>query len=167
MAREKIGSDLMQVRFPDGTFERIAATGISRPRFIRDAVEAALSGGPAAPLNPAYADVDPAALLPKVVPAAKAVPQKKNSIVRPPELDDPIVSPDDPRMIDPPTKRDPAPTGRQADAAAVLAVIRSKPMSSRQVEAAMGWLGLRYSNAEKLLLRSGAVAVVDGHLVAT
>lgn len=60
-----------------------------------------------------------------------------------------------------------APSGRQADAAAVLEVIRSKPMSSRQVEAAMGWMGLRYANAEKLLMRSGAVAVVDGHLVAT
>lgn len=42
MAREKIGSDLTQVRFPDGTFDRIEALGADRPYFIRAAVEAAL-----------------------------------------------------------------------------------------------------------------------------
>ena len=58
-------------------------------------------------------------------------------------------------------------SGRQADAAELLAVIRSKRLSPRQAEAEMGWLGLRYGNAEKLLLSSGAAVVVDGVLVAT
>lgn len=68
MAREKVGSDLMQVRFPDGTFDRIAATGISRPRFIRDAVEAALGGS-----SDLVAKINTA----EVIPARKPAPQKK------------------------------------------------------------------------------------------
>lgn len=46
MAREKVGSDVMQVRFPDGTFarmdERFGKGG--RAEFIRDAVLRTLNG---------------------------------------------------------------------------------------------------------------------------
>lgn len=38
MARAKVGSDMGQFRFPDGTFGRIEALGVSRPDFVRDAV---------------------------------------------------------------------------------------------------------------------------------
>lgn len=40
--RLKVGSDLIQVRFPDGTFQRMDAVCGNRSEFIRDAVEAAL-----------------------------------------------------------------------------------------------------------------------------
>ncbi|GGE30002.1 hypothetical protein GCM10011360_17600 [Primorskyibacter flagellatus] len=53
-----------------------------------------------------------------------------------------------------------------ADDAAVLDVIRGGRFSSRDVEKRIGWMGLRYSKAEKRLLESGAVMVVDGVLVA-
>lgn len=42
MGRGRVGDDLMPVRFPDGTFERIDALGGNRSEFIRDAVSAAL-----------------------------------------------------------------------------------------------------------------------------
>lgn len=46
MAREKVGDDVMTVRFSDGTFSRIdaAAGDGKRSEFIRAAVEAALGG---------------------------------------------------------------------------------------------------------------------------
>ena len=143
MPRGKIGDDVMKVRFGDGTFARIDAVASNRSEFIRGAVEAALGGDTTSVEKPAS------------VPVRKSVPQKKNSIV--PSSDKAAVNP----------KLAAAPSGRQADAAAVLGVIRSKRLTSRQAEAEMGWLGLRYANAEKLLLSSGAAAVVDGHLVAT
>jgi len=85
---------------------------------------------------------------------------KKKSFV-PPEPD-PVLS-----AIDAAKARPVAPSGRQADAAALLAVIRSKRLSPRRAEAEMGWLGLRYGNAEKLLLSSGAAVLDGGFLVAT
>ncbi|WP_264753953.1 hypothetical protein [Tritonibacter mobilis] len=39
-------------------------------------------------------------------------------------------------------------------------------MTSRQAEAELGWLGLRYSNAEKSLIAADLVVVQDGVLVA-
>lgn len=131
------------LKLPEGCLGRIDAVASNRSEFIRDAVEAALGGDTTLVEKPAS------------IPARKAVPQKKNS----------IVPPSDKTEVKP--KLAAAPSGRQADAAAVLGVIRSKRLTSRQVEAEMGWLGLRYANAEKLLLSSGAAAVVDGHLVAT
>ena len=143
MPRVKIGDDVMKVRFGDGTFARIDAVASNRSEFIRDAVEAALGGDTTLVEKPAS------------VPARKPSPQKKNSTG--PSSDKTEVNP----------KMAAAPSGRQADAVSVLGVIRGKRLTSRQVEAEMGWLGLRYANAEKLLLSSGAAAVVDGHLVAT
>lgn len=53
-----------------------------------------------------------------------------------------------------------------ADAQVVLEAVRSKRRGSQEHERSFGWLGLRYLNAEKTLLDAGAVAVVDGCLVA-
>lgn len=47
MPREKIGDDLMQVRFADGTFARIDEVSGNRSEFIRGAVDVALGGVPA------------------------------------------------------------------------------------------------------------------------
>lgn len=139
-----MATKIYSVRFEPELMDRVDAQDVGRSEFIRDAVEAALgvSSDPVAKIN-----------TPKVIPVRKPAPQKKNSIVPPSDEKSEVMTA--------------APSGRQADAAAVLEVVRSKPQSSRQVEAAMGWMGLRYANAEKLLMRSGAVAVVDGHLVAT
>lgn len=116
MAREKVGSDLMQVRFPDGTFDLIDAVSDNRSCFIRDAVSAALGGG-----------------------GVRRVPRKKNSNVS---------------------------SGRGADAAVLLEALRKRSMSSREAEKLMGWLGLRYANAEKRLLQDGSVYSDGGILVA-
>lgn len=138
MPRGRIGDDVMKVRFCDGTFARIDAVAGNRSEFIRDAVEAAL-----------VSSSDPVAKVkrPDPVPDRVVVSQKKNSIVPPSGKSKPV-------------------SGRQADADAVLGVIRGRRLTSRQVEAEMGWQGLRYSNAEKLLLSSGSAVFADGVLVA-
>ena len=45
MARPKVGSDVMPVRFPDGTFAAIDAVSGNRSEFIRRAVARSLCGG--------------------------------------------------------------------------------------------------------------------------
>lgn len=47
MGREKIGDDVMQVRFPDGTFDRIDNFNPNRSEFIREVVlrELVVRGG--------------------------------------------------------------------------------------------------------------------------
>jgi hypothetical protein len=52
------------------------------------------------------------------------------------------------------------------DALALLEALRKKPMTPRDAEKAMGWLGLRYANAEKALIAEGLVVLQDGVLVA-
>ncbi|WP_416558555.1 ribbon-helix-helix domain-containing protein [Phaeobacter sp. JH20_02] len=53
------------------------------------------------------------------------------------------------------------------DAVVLLAALRKKSMTSRQAKAEMGWLGLRYENAERVLLSEGSAAVVNGVVVPT
>ena len=53
------------------------------------------------------------------------------------------------------------------DAVVLLSALRQKRMASREAEKSMGWLGLRYSKAERSLIGAGLVAVVDGVLVPT
>jgi hypothetical protein len=130
------------IRFDPDLMARFDARPEGRSEFIRAAAEAALGLPFAGALNG---------------PAAGA---KKKSFV-PPDPD-PVQA-----AIDTAKARPVARSGRQADAAELLAMIRSKRLSPRQAEAEMGWLGLRYGNAEKLLLSSGAAVVVDGVLVAT
>lgn len=167
MAREKVGSDLMQVRFPDGTFDRMDAFGVPRPQLIRYAVEMVLDG--------------------KV---PYATPPKKNSIARadPEHVDDDgsetsFNKPKVPKKADPavlavkaavseiepsaPVRRvSSVPSPRAQDILDVVAVIRSGRYSSNMAERALGWPGLRYANAEKALLASGKVVVEGGVLVA-
>ncbi len=52
------------------------------------------------------------------------------------------------------------------DALVLLGAIQKKRMTSRQAEAELGWLGLRYSNAEKSLIAADLVVLQDGVLVA-
>jgi len=126
------------LKLPSGTLDRIDAITPNRSEFIREVV------------------------LRELVVRGGVMPvgSKKKSFV-PPEPD-PVLS-----AIDAAKARPVAPSGRQADAAELLAVIRSKRLSPRRAEAEMGWLGLRYSNAEKLLLSSGAAVLDGGFLVAT
>lgn len=132
------------IRFDPELMARVDARAEGRSEFIRSAVEAALDG-PA--LSASESPVKPA--------------PKKNSIKG--SVPDPVLSAIDAAKSRPAAVR----SGRQADAAALLAVIRSKRLSSRQAEAEMGWLGLRCANAEKLLLSSGAAVLDGGFLVAT
>lgn len=137
MAREKVGDDVMKVRFGDGTFDRIDAVSGNRSEFIRGAVEAALGGAyePVKKIDmPASEPVETHTL---------PVPQKKNSIVPSPKVGKAYTKPVSPRA---------------ADIEALRALIGEKRLTSRQAEQAMGWLGLRYANAEKGLLQSGGVA---------
>ena len=147
MARDKIGSDLMQVRFPDGTFSQIDATGISRPEFIRDAVDAVLRGrAPALPPNGSYGVVDPAVFAPKDAPAAKKNRDKVSASK--PSKSIPVQVSMSGRRTTP---------LREADKLAVLEFARGGRFSSRDISAAMGWPGLRYQNAENSLMADGAI----------
>jgi len=58
------------------------------------------------------------------------------------------------------------PANLRPDALVLLGAIQKKRMTSRQAEAELGWLGLRYANAEKALILEGLVALQDGVLVA-
>lgn len=140
MAREKIGSDVMQVRFPDGTFAAIDAVCSNRSEFIRYAVAEALKAG-----SGQRAKTDAPAIAERAVKEvpAKRLRSKKN-------FDGQAVSTD----------------GLRPDAAALLEALRKKRMSPKDAEKAMGWLGLRYSKAEGQLLLAGVVRVEGGVLVA-
>ena len=131
------------IRFDPDLMARVDARPEGRSEFIRAAAEAALGVPFAGAVNGPVAG------------------GKKKSFV-PPDPD-PVQVAIDTAKARPAVAR----SGRQADAAELLAVIRSKRLSPRQAEAEMGWLGLRYGNAEKLLLSSRAAVVVDGVLVAT
>ena len=52
-----------------------------------------------------------------------------------------------------------------ADQIVLLALVRKRVLSSRDAEKALGWLGLRYGNAERGLLKAGLIEVRDGVLV--
>jgi hypothetical protein len=154
MARRKVGGDVLQVRFFDGTLERIDAVHGNRSEFIRDAVEAALSAGggvrdyvavagPARnelladlPMKPAPAEPEP--------PAAP----EKNS----------IASPSDKRAA----ARAWGATLRETDMKSILEVARSGRYSSRDIECQLGLPGLRYKKAEDALLRSGLIRFEGG-----
>jgi hypothetical protein len=127
MARDRVGDDVMNVRFGDGTFARIDKLGGNRSGFIRAAVASALDAADGG--------------------------RKKKSFVSSGKKGDRVA------VV--------AATGRSADQAVVLDLVRSKHLTSHQASDFLGWLGMRYANAEKALLRAGSIAVVDGALVAT
>jgi Arc/MetJ-type ribon-helix-helix transcriptional regulator len=139
MAREKIGDDVMQVRFPDGTFARIDEVSSNRSEFIRYAVDKALKAGSGQrPKTDVPAIAERAV---KEVPAKRVRSEKK--------IDGQAVS-----------------DGLRPDAKVLLEALRGKRMTSRDAEKAMGWMGLRYSKAEGQLLLAGAIRVEGGVLVA-
>ena len=174
MARDKIGSEVMQVRFPDGTFDRIDAAASNRSEFVRDAVERHLVG---------TIDAAPG------VWETSATPPKKNSIARadPEHVDDDgsetsFNKPKRSKKADPavaavkaaiagiepkpvPKRSSTAVSPRAQDILDLVAVIRSGRYSSNMAERALGWPGLRYANAEKALLASGKAVVEGGVLV--
>lgn len=167
MPREKIGDDVMQVRFPDGTFSRIDAIASNRSEWIRDVVLSVLMMGDAAgavvsKLKEITGDDAPAT--PEIVKRAVQMPDDPASgetacdLVRPGEAI-PI-----PRKGRDGQKVDIA--DLRPDAVVLLGALRKKPMGSRDAEKAMGWLGLRYSKAEKQLIGLGLVRQENGILVA-
>ena len=125
-------------RLEEGLVARVDALGVKRADFVRDAIEAALCGDGV--MKPA--EMDRVGGAPEMPPAPKKnslkVPVKKVST----EL-------------------------RGADEKVLLSELRRQAMTSRDLERKMAWLGLRYSRAEKALLSSGLVVVVDGLMVVT
>lgn len=186
MARDKIGSEVMQVRFPDGTFDRIDAAASNRSEFVRDAVAGALADMEV-PLGIGGSGGGERAG--DAVPYLTG-PPKKNSIARadPEHVDDDgsetsFNKPKRSKKADPavaavkaavagiepsaPVRRvSSVPSPRAQDILDVVAVIRSGRYSSNMAARALGWPGLRYANAEKALLASGKVVVEGGVLVA-
>lgn len=151
MARKKIGDDVMPVRFPDGTFERIDAIADNRSDFIRGAVLSALGSDRdvrvgcsteivAGPVDVGIGQTEPK---PKKPSLTKPVQPKKNFDRKP-------------------VKKD----GLRPDAEVLLASIRKRRWTSKQHEKEMGWLGLRFARAEGDLFDLGLVKVEDGMLVA-
>lgn len=139
MAREKIGDDVMQVRFPDGTFARIDEVSSNRSEFIRYAVDEALKAG---------SGQRPKADVPAIAErAVKEVPEKRARSKK--NFDGQAVS-----------------DGLRPDARVLLSALREKRMTSRDSEKAMGWMGLRYAKAEKQLIQAGLIRVEGGVLVA-
>lgn len=142
MARKKIGDDVMPVRFPDGTFERIDAIADNRSDFIRGAVLNALGSDRVE----CHGDVTIEVPLPRVVrksPSEKPDRPKKNFDRQP-------------------VKKD----GLRPDAEVLLASVRKNRWTSRQHENALGWLGLRFKRAVDDLFQAGLIKVDDGVLVA-
>ena len=135
MGREKIGDDVMQVRFPDGTFDGIDKFNPNRSEFIREVVLRELvvrSGGDGMKRS--------------ALPAKPVAGPKKNSL----KGSGSKVS------------------ARDADKAVLLNLVRGKLFRSHEARKrleALGWLGLRYDNAERALLSSGALKVEGGLLV--
>lgn len=144
------------IRLDEGLMARIDAHDQVRSDFIRDAITTALDrddvalggsmqklhiAGPAKPTKIIKRGPGDGGL--------KPVPVKKKSDAVPPAVVRPgseVVSP------------------RAQDKADLLALIQSKRLSSRQAKDKLGWLGLRYENAERALMDDGAVWVNAGVL---
>lgn len=157
MGRLKVGNDVMKVRFADGTFARIDKECGNRNGFIRAAVDAALNSISGLDAQIQIAGVEPNDILQdmpmrpatekgyKYVAETSLPAAKKNSLLG-------SVS-KDPLSL------------RDQDKADVLAAVAGGRFSSSDLERRMGWLGLRYSRAEKDLLSSGDICIADGVLV--
>lgn len=83
MAREKVGSDLGQFRFPDGTFDRIEALGVKRSEFVRDAVLDALLRGSASSRPREFSGLDRRLSEPPAVAKVSASPSQVWKAKRP------------------------------------------------------------------------------------
>lgn len=156
MARKKIGDDVMPVRFPDGTFERIDAIADNRSDFIRGAV-----------LNALGSDKQDFRLDPKILrdgASAKSDVENRpvNNLVS--EKEQKSKKPVQPKknFDRQPVKKD----GLRPDAEVLLASIRKRRWTSKQHEKEMGWLGLRFARAEGDLFQAGLIEVDNGVLVA-
>ncbi|WP_170759971.1 hypothetical protein [Ruegeria lacuscaerulensis] len=139
MAREKIGDDVMPVRFPDGTFDRIMKINPNRTEFIRKAVADALAAVERGNMQ------KPHSAEPEVEkPISKKPPQpKKNFDGKPVDKDE-----------------------LRPDARVLLGQVRQKRWTSKQHEKALGWPGLRFPRAEGDLFQAKLIKVEDGILVA-
>ena len=142
MAREKVGSDMGQFRFPDGTFGRIEALGHVRPDFIREAVLGRLAfceGG-------GDREVPVAAL-----PAGSAV--RNAGSVRPVVPVRPVARR--------PGKRD-----WSGDYERVLGVVRERLRSSRELASDLGWAETRVEAVVSAMELEGLVRFERGGVVA-
>lgn len=148
MARKKIGDDVMPVRFPDGTFERIDAIADNRSDFIRGAVLSALGS------DRVHIEVNAGS--PSLEVAGKS---RKYEIEKPAPQ-----KPTEPKknFDRKPVKKD----GLRPDAEVLLASIRKRRWTSKQHEKEMGWLGLRFARAEGDLFQAKLISAEDGILVA-
>lgn len=158
MARPKVGSDVMPVRFPDGTFARIDAVSGNRSEFIRLAVERALAGGG---LPDKGKGVGLEGL--PAVPAILAKSASAATAARAVEAGSEVRAAKAARSKAAAKWTTPL---REQDKADLLALVRGNMLNSRAAEARLGWPGLRYGNAEKALMDEGRLVVVDGFLEA-
>lgn len=187
MGRKLIGGQIVKVRMPDWMVERLDAMGVVRSDFARIAVGEKLAGG-ALPITAAdvrraeAAMLAPNALLADlpmkpaedgdrryeartVLPMTRkkfdAIHAELSAVMTPAELDGVGGAPDMP----PDAEKNSFECS--ADQKVILSALRAKSRTSRDLEKRLGWLGLRYSNAEKVLLGCGMIAVVGGMMVAT
>lgn len=137
-----------------GTLARIDAVSGNRSEFVRAAIEMALDG-----LDEVEAFVETAGRAPSDIIAEipmTSAPAKKNSNSAPALSPLPAV-----QFVRPGST---VVSPRVQDKADLLALVRSKRLSSRQAKDSLGWLGLRYENAERGLMDDGVIWVSDGVL---
>jgi hypothetical protein len=137
MPREKIGNDVIPVRFPDGTFDRIVRINPNRNEFIRKAVADALADAEGC------ADVTWPPKGGDEVPLARKPDQPKKNF--------------DGKPVDKEELR--------PDARVLLEQVRQKRWTSQRHEKALGWLGRRFINAEGDLFELGLIRAEGGILV--
>ncbi|MCF6275677.1 MAG: hypothetical protein L3J05_07925 [Robiginitomaculum sp.] len=144
MGREKIGDEVMKVRFSDGTFARIDCVSGNRSDFIRSAVCGVL-------------DFDVSAVAPVLL-GPVSVPKKNliGSVLKKPVVAAVVLR--DRRGVEVDT------SGFRSDSLLLLEHIFLDRVTSRQASISLGWLGLRFDRAEKELLSSGVVWIDGGFL---
>ena len=139
MGRKAVGGDIVHVRFPDGTLDRIdARSDGSRSEFIRDAVLRTLNG------------LDGNFPLGSVV---ASEPEKKSDGL---PLEDRIIRATAALDAKYPKK------AVSDDREVLLALVLKKALSERQAMEALGWMELRVSKVAGKLAGSGLIRYRDG-----
>lgn len=159
MPRAAIGKKV-QVTLPDDVLERIPG---NRSEFIRKAVLQAVSG--------LDSDVVPARLREAAVSSGALVERAKEVASRKPPAKPvaPAVAPVkrsggigfDERMAGLSARLS---AGRASDCRVVVEALRERRMSERDLERALGWVGIRCQNAVMALMGAGVVSTESGLL---
>lgn len=149
------------LKLPEGMLARIDAVSGNRSEFIRRAVMSALVG--------LDSDVVPARLREAAV-SSGALVEKAKDVRKPPAR--PVasaVSPSkrsggigfDERMAGLSARLS---AGRASDCRVVVEALRERRMSERDLERALGWVGIRCQNAVMALMGAGVVSTESGLL---